>query len=84
MTSPVSKPYFPIPPQSYDQRYFNEIIRAFSVYIAQQANPGVGVFETINLLNTPVYADNATAKAGGLADGDVYRTSTGDLKVVYT
>jgi hypothetical protein len=70
MTSPVSRPYFPIPPQSY--------------YIAQQSNPGVGVFETINLLNTPVYADNATAKAGGLADGDVYRTSTGDLKVVYT
>jgi hypothetical protein len=34
--------------------------------------------------NTPVYADNAAAKTGGLVDGDVYRTSTGDLKIVYT
>jgi len=38
----------------------------------------------INFSNAPVYADNAAAKAGGLVDGDVYRTSTGDLKIVYT
>jgi len=38
----------------------------------------------INIANTPVYADNAAAKTGGLVDGDVYRTSTGDLKIVYT
>lgn len=37
----------------------------------------------INIANTPVYADNAAAKTGGLVDGDVYRTSTGDLKIVY-
>jgi hypothetical protein len=83
-TTPVSVPFFPIPPLNYDQRYFNEVIRSFSVFVAQQNNPGVGVFETINLLNLPTYADNAAAKTGGLSDGDVYRTSTGDLKVVYT
>ena len=83
-TTPVSIPFFPIPPANYDQRYFNEVIRSFSVFVAQQNNPGVGVFETINLLNLPVYIDNTTAKAGGLSDGDVYRTATGDLKVVYT
>ena len=38
----------------------------------------------INFSNAPVYADNAAAKTGGLVDGDVYRTSTGDLKIVYT
>jgi len=38
----------------------------------------------VNVGNTPVYADNAAAKTGGLVDGDIYRTSTGDLKIVYT
>jgi hypothetical protein len=38
----------------------------------------------INIANTPTYADNAAAKAGGLVDGDVYRTSTGVLMIVYT
>ena len=32
----------------------------------------------------PTYADNTAAKAGGLVDGQVYRTSTGVLMVVYT
>jgi len=39
---------------------------------------------TINFPNVAVYADNAAAKTGGLVDGDVYRTSSGDLKIVYT
>ena len=32
----------------------------------------------------PVFADNTSAKAGGYVDGDLYRTSDGTLKVVYT
>lgn len=35
-------PYFPIPPGQYNPAYFAEIIRAFSVYLAQQQNPGEG------------------------------------------
>jgi hypothetical protein len=31
----------------------------------------------------PVYPDNAAALAGGLVAGEMYRTATGDLKVVY-
>jgi hypothetical protein len=31
-----------------------------------------------------VYADNAAAKAGGLVDGDIYRTATGQLMIVFT
>jgi hypothetical protein len=31
----------------------------------------------------PVYSDNTAALAGGLVAGEMYRTATGDLKVVY-
>lgn len=34
--------------------------------------------------NLPVFADNASAKADGYIDGDLYRTSDGTLKVVFT
>lgn len=33
-------PYFPNPPAAYDQMYFAQLIRAFSVYVQQQATPG--------------------------------------------
>jgi hypothetical protein len=38
---------------------------------------------TINFSNVATYADNAAAIAGGLAAGDVYRTSTGQLMIRY-
>jgi len=38
----------------------------------------------INIVNTPTYADNTAAKAGFLVDGDVYRTATGAMMIVYT
>jgi hypothetical protein len=31
----------------------------------------------------PIYPDNAAALAGGLVAGEMYRTATGDLKIVY-
>jgi len=37
----------------------------------------------INFSNAPTYADNTAATAGGLAVGDVYRTSTGQLMIRY-
>lgn len=33
-------PYFSSPPAEYDQRYFAQLIRAFSVYVQQASNPG--------------------------------------------
>ena len=39
-TRQVPAPYFPYPPDSYDQNYFSEVVRAFSIFIAQQRNPG--------------------------------------------
>jgi hypothetical protein len=38
---------------------------------------------TIRNTDLPVYSDNAAALAGGLTTGQLYRTSTGDLKIVY-
>ena len=38
---------------------------------------------TINNTGLPVYANNAAALAGGLTSGQLYRTATGDLKIVY-
>lgn len=40
MSRPTPIPYFPVPPAQYDQRYFAELVRAFSVYTQQAANPG--------------------------------------------
>ena len=75
-------PYFPIAPLEYNQRYMAEVVRAFSVYLAQAQNPGTAVFNTLNLLNLPTYADNAAAVAGGLSVNDVYKTATGELRIV--
>ena len=75
-------PYFPIAPQDYNQGYMSEVVRAFSVYLAQAQNPGTAVFNTLNLLNLPTHADNASAISGGLEINDVYKTSTGELRIV--
>jgi hypothetical protein len=38
---------------------------------------------TIRMQNLPTYANNTAAIAGGLAADDVYKTSTGELRIVY-
>jgi len=81
-TRGIPAPYFPSPPQGYDPRYFAEVVRAFSVYIQQTQNPGTAVFNTLNLLNLPVHANNAAAVSGGLKVNDVYKTSAGELRIV--
>lgn len=37
----------------------------------------------INMGGIQIFTDNSSAKSGGLAVGDVYRTSTGQLMIVY-
>ena len=81
-TKEAPVPYFPIAPQQYNQRYFSEVVRAFSVYLQQAQNPGTAVFNTLNLLNLPTYADNTAAVAGGLSVNDVYKTASGELRIV--
>jgi len=82
MSNQVTLPYFPNPPSQYDQRYIAEVVRAFSLYLQQIQNPGTAVFNTLNLLNLPTYEDNKAATTGGLAVNDVYKTPTGELRIV--
>jgi len=82
MATNTPVPYLPAPPETYDRSYMAQVVRAFSVFAQQTNNPGVGVFSTLRLIRLPTYANNAAAVAGGLAVGDVYKTSTGELRIV--
>ena len=76
MSRNLPLPYFPVPPPSYDQRYFAEVIRAFSVYLQQQQNPGEG-------RNTfTVFTDLQTDDVG-LEPGSVFNAG-GFLKIAQT
>lgn len=45
------RPYFPVPPGQYDQAYFTEVIRAFSVFLQQVQNPGDARHTELTLTN---------------------------------
>jgi hypothetical protein len=59
-----------------------QLIRAFAVFVQQTNNPGDAIFTTLKLTALPIYANNAAAIAGGLIAGDVYKTATGELRIV--
>jgi len=82
MPSNAPAPFFPTPPENYNRQYMAQLIRAFSVFVQQVNNPGDAVFTTLQLTALPIYANNAAAIAGGLTVGDIYKTSTGELRIV--
>jgi hypothetical protein len=82
MPSSSPAPFFPTPPGEYNRQYMAQLVRAFSVFVQQANNPGDAIFTTLKLTALPIYANNAAALAGGLIDGDVYKTSTGELRIV--
>lgn len=53
MSRNLARPFFPVAPAGYDQRYFNELVRAFSVYLEQVQNPGEGRHTRLVLTNLP-------------------------------
>jgi hypothetical protein len=57
-------PYFPIPPTQYSSAYLAEVMRAFSVYLAQQQNPGEGRNTFIVL--TALQTDDVGLETGAL------------------
>jgi len=75
-------PFFPTPPGEYNRQYMAQLVRSFSVFVQQTNNPGDAIFTTLRLTSLPVYANNAAALAGGLTANDVYKTSTGELRIV--
>ena len=44
-------PFFPVPPDQYNQQYMEEIVRSFSIYLAQMQNPGEGRHTELVLTN---------------------------------
>lgn len=82
MATNVPAPFFPTPPDQYNRQYMAQVVRAFSVFVQQVNNPGDAIFTTLKLTALPIYANNAAAVAGGLVEGDVYKTSTGELRIV--
>lgn len=82
MPSNAPVPYFAAPPAEYDRNYMAQVVRAFAVFAQQVNNPGAAIFTTLSLTNLPVYANNAAAVAAGEAVDTVYKTSTGELRIV--
>lgn len=82
MPSSSPAPFFPTPPGEYNRQYMAQLIRAFAVFVQQTNNPGDAIFTTLKLTALPIYANNAAAIAGGLIAGDVYKTATGELRIV--
>ena len=61
-------PYFPVAPQQYDQPYFAEVVRAFSVYLEQMQNPGEG--RNTFMVLTNLQTDDSGLETGALFQQD--------------
>ena len=55
MSRRLARPFFPVPPQDYDRSYFNEVIRAFSVFLQQVQNPGDARHTELTLTDLQVH-----------------------------
>lgn len=78
----IPVPFFPSPPREYDQSYFSQLVRNFSVFAQQIQTPGAEQATRLRLTDLPEFADNSAAQAGGLVEGDIYRTASGELRIV--
>lgn len=66
MSRNLVRPYFGIPPSGYDQRYFTEVLRNFSVFLEQFQNPGEG-------RNTFIVLTNLSENDSGLESGALFQ-----------
>lgn len=73
MSRNLVQPFFPVAPSEYSSRYFDEIVRAFSVFLQQQQNPGEG-------RNTFIVFTDLQNDDVGLEPGSVFNAG-GFLKV---
>jgi hypothetical protein len=60
----------------------SQVMQSFALFAQQIQTPGPVRATTLKLTNLPVFADNAAALTGNLSEGDVYRTATGELRIV--
>lgn len=85
--SPIPRYLFGIPPKDYDPEYFREVLRTFSLFQTQLANPGKVTANELNLKPANAggirqFASNVEAYNAGLQPGDVWMLSTGEIRVV--
>jgi hypothetical protein len=73
-SSKYNSPYLPVPPVEYDQNYFSEVVRALSLFMQSERNPGPSRNTTLVLTELPT-------SPTGLEVGSVWNDS-GTLKVV--
>jgi len=57
-------PFFPVAPVEYNQQYFAEVVRSFSVYLDQMQNPGEGRHTQLVLTN--LQTDDSGLETGAL------------------
>lgn len=57
-------PFFPVPPEQYNQQYMEEIVRSFSIYLTQIQNPGEGRHTELVLTN--LQTDDQGLEVGAL------------------
>lgn len=76
MVNTPARPYFPAPPLDYNPRYLAEIVREFSVFVAQIQNPGEALHSSLGLTGLPT-----SEAAAELAVGTVYNDN-GILRIV--
>jgi hypothetical protein len=66
MSRNLVRPFFPIPPVTYNQSYFEEVMRSFSVYLVNMQNPGEG-------RNTGLVLTNLQTDDSGLENGALFQ-----------
>jgi hypothetical protein len=72
-------PFFPIPPEEYDQQYMTEVMRAFSVYLTQMQNPGEGRHTELVLTN--LQTDDQGLETGALFQYRDVSGMMGNIKI---
>ncbi len=68
MSRNLTLPFFAGPPGECRQQYFAELVRSFTVYLAQQHNPGQG-------RNTELVLTNLQTDDSGLETGALFQQS---------
>ena len=68
MSRNLTLPFLPVPPNEYQQQYFAEVIRAISVYMQNERNPGEGRHTAMVLTN--LQSNDQGLETGALFEHD--------------
>lgn len=68
MSRNLPLPFFPVPPSEYQQQYFAEIVRAMSIYMQNERNPGEGRHTAMVLTN--LQSNDQGLETGALFEHD--------------